>query len=323
MWRVLFVLFASILLTGPASAASTFSALIDFGDSLSDVGNVYALTNGGTPGTPGYYDGRFSNGPIWVEDLGQSLGLGAPTPSLTGGNDYAYGGVTSGTGYTDLALPNIETQVDGWTATNTATPSDLFTVLGGANDLLNYLSGTGTTTPKQAADNIATSVQALYADGARNILVGNLPNLGLTPRFIGAGTAAQTASAGASVEFDTELATDLGSISSTSPGLNLYDLNLYAIFNEVVADPAAYGLTDVTDQAYTGDNNFAGNGTAVSNPSQYLFWDSIHPTTTGHALLADAALAAIPEPSGLAAVLLATAALTRRRYRDVAQASRP
>jgi len=293
--------------------AAPFSALIDFGDSLSDVGNDYNTTLGTTPGSPGYYDGRFSNGPIWVEKLGQSLGLGAPTPSSAGGNDFAYGGVTSGTGYTDLFLPNIETQVNSWTSAHTATSGELFTMLGGANDLLDYLGGTSATTPMQAADNISASVHTLYTDGARNILVANLPDLGLTPRF--RGTAAQSTATGVSMQFDNELASDLATLASSSNGLHIYNLNLYSLIDQAIATPSQFGLTDVTDQAYTGDTTFAGNGTAVSNASGYLFWDSIHPTTTGHAVIAAAALTAIPEPAGLAMIAVAMVSLLRRTTR--------
>ena len=316
MRTIILVVGVLLLAVGQASAAP-FSALIDFGDSLSDVGNDYATTLGTLPGGPGYYNGRFSNGPIWVEKLGQSLGLGAPTPSTSGGNDYAYGGVTSGTGYTSVVLPNVETQVNGWTGSHAATPTELFTVLGGANDLLNYLGGTTTPTPAQAADNIAASIHALYTDGARNILVSDLPDLGSTPRFHG--TAAQSTATAVSVQFNTELALDLSSLSSTSSGLKIYNLDLFTLIDQAVSNPGKYGLTDVTDQAYTGDTSFAGNGTAVSNPSGYLFWDSIHPTTTGQSLIANAAVAAIPEPCGLGIVIVASASLLRRRHRHISK----
>jgi phospholipase/lecithinase/hemolysin len=300
-----------LLLTSQAKAG--FSTLIDFGDSLSDVGNDYTASFGIVPGSPGYTNGHFSNGQIWVEKLGQDLGLGTPTASLKGGNDFAYGGVTSGTGYTTdiISLPNIETQVTGWTSSHTANSSQLFTVLGGANDLLNLLGGTSTTTPAQAADNIATSVHDLYADGARNILVANLPDLGLTPRFYN--TAGQSVATAATLQFNTELATDLSTQLTTSPGLDIYNLNLFALIDSAEANPSAYGLTDVHDQAYTGDNTFAGNGSVVSDPSGYLFFDSIHPTTTGHALIAAAAVSAIPEPGSLSLIFVAAVLLGQRR----------
>jgi hypothetical protein len=85
------VLAASLALaSGPALAYTTLFA---FGDSLSDAGNLFALT--GIPSAP-YFDGHFSNGTTWVEDLSKDLGLGTLKPSVSGGTDFAFGGATTG-----------------------------------------------------------------------------------------------------------------------------------------------------------------------------------------------------------------------------------
>ena len=84
---------AGLSLAAPAQAVD-YSGLFAFGDSLSDTGNLLTLT--GTQPVAPYSNGRFSNGPVWVQDLSTSLGLGPVTPSLLGGNDYAYGGAQTG-----------------------------------------------------------------------------------------------------------------------------------------------------------------------------------------------------------------------------------
>jgi GDSL-like Lipase/Acylhydrolase len=43
-----------------------------------------------------YYQGHFSNGLTWVEDLSNMLGLGTLKPSLAGGNDFGFGGAETG-----------------------------------------------------------------------------------------------------------------------------------------------------------------------------------------------------------------------------------
>ena len=66
-----------------------------FGDSLSDTGNVFLAAGAGAP--PVYFNGRFSNGPVWHEYLtGNTLAL---SPFLTGivgdasnGINFAHGG---------------------------------------------------------------------------------------------------------------------------------------------------------------------------------------------------------------------------------------
>ena len=77
--------------------AGTIDAIYAFGDSLTDVGNIYAASGGTVPGAP-YVNGQFTNGSVWVQDLASGLGLGPLTPSLVGGTDYAYG--TGETGVT-------------------------------------------------------------------------------------------------------------------------------------------------------------------------------------------------------------------------------
>jgi phospholipase/lecithinase/hemolysin len=69
---------SSALLIGSAAHAAGFSAEYVFGDSLSDVGNVYLGSSGSEPASP-YVGGQFSNGPVWVQDLAARLGL----PALT------------------------------------------------------------------------------------------------------------------------------------------------------------------------------------------------------------------------------------------------
>lgn len=51
-----------------------FSRIVAFGDSLSDIGNFYRLTGGVLPPPP-YDNGRFSNGPLWIEYLADDLGM--------------------------------------------------------------------------------------------------------------------------------------------------------------------------------------------------------------------------------------------------------
>ena len=63
-----------------------------------------------------------------------------------------------------------------------------------------------------------------------------------------------------------------------------------------MANPGAYGLTNVTDSAIA-DGVLSGQG--------YLFWDIVHPTTVGQQFVSDIALATVPEPSSAALLLSA------------------
>ncbi len=319
--RIISLCLAVIVLAAATTArAAKFDTLIDFGDSLSDIGNDLSITFGSAPGAPGYYQGRFSNGPIWVDQLAKRLNLAAPKPSASKGNDYAYGGVTTGTGSTVLnpngfikiRAPNIETQVTNWAKDNTATNSQLFTLLGGGNDFFAVIDGSSKVTAQSVADNLRDSIQALYDDKARNVIIGNLPDLGLIPRYLK--TAKQAQATKLTADFNTALTNDLDALVKKDAGLNLYRLDLYDQFNSVIKNPKAYGLTNVTDAAYTGDTDYAGKGKVVAaDPSKYLFWDSVHPTTVTQVGIGDLAFGLLPEPQGIALILVGAVVLLRRQ----------
>ena len=93
------------------TVAVGYSNIYTFGDSLSDVGTMYELTGGLVPPSP-YWEGHASNGPIWVEDVAEHLGLAA-----TRNNDYAvFGAMTGHDNYNDAMLggdfPGLLDEVD-------------------------------------------------------------------------------------------------------------------------------------------------------------------------------------------------------------------
>ena len=57
--------------------AAPFTQLVIFGDSLSDTGNANDAL-GVASAADGYFNGRFSNGPLWVEYLADQLLVSPP-----------------------------------------------------------------------------------------------------------------------------------------------------------------------------------------------------------------------------------------------------
>ena len=310
--------FACLCLALSPVAAHAYSAFYVFGDSLSDVGNVYAATGGAEPASP-YSNGQFSNGPIWAQDLSNSLGLGALKPSLTGGTDYAFGSATTSNPSTEsTAVPTLTQQLGMFLAAvgGIAPSSALYSVWIGGNDLLNILDS-GTTGPaalteaQAAAQSAATDIGTLVTQGARNVLVPLVPDLGVTPAAI----AADAGAAGTLLAqtYNAALEADIGGLGSV-PGLDLTYLDTFSLIDEAVADPGAFGFTNVTAPCYVGP--FTGGGSVCAEPNLYLFWDMDHPTAAAHAGIAAAADAAlVPEPGtmGLLATGLVGIAFMHRR----------
>jgi len=273
-----FALLAVVLIAMTTIAsASPYSAVFVYGDSLSDTGNIYTVSGHTIPLSPPYYNGRFSNGPLAVEYLANAL----HSPLVS----FAWGGATTGFGDSGdggtqttvgtLGLPGMILQVQGSLATITPfAPTSLFVVWGGPDDFI-----TGGTVSQGVLDELGI-VAALQGVGATHILVPGMPDLGLTPEFYG-----NPAATAFSFSFDQALQANL------PKGVSYFDT--FGFMHQVVANPGAYGFTDVTDPCLVGL-------TPCSNPNQYLFWDDLHPTTAADALLAGQFEKAVtPEPSTL------------------------
>jgi phospholipase/lecithinase/hemolysin len=297
-------------------AAHAYSAFYVFGDSLSDVGNVFAATGGAEPASP-YANGQFSNGPIWAQDLSQSLGLGVLGPSLLGGTDYAFGLATTSNPSTEsTVVPTLTQQLGTFLAGagGIAPSSALYSVWIGSNDLLNILDSGTTGLPalaeaQAAAQSAATDIGTLITRGARNILVPLVPDLGVTPAAIAAGAGA--AGTALTQIYNAALEADIGGLGSV-PGLDVTYLDTFSLIDQAVADPGAFGFTNVTAPCYVGP--LTGGGSVCADPNLYLFWDMDHPTAAAHAGIA----ALVPEPGtmGVLAAGLAGLAFVRRRRRN-------
>lgn len=270
-----------LMMCAPARAVS-FSQMTVFGDSLSDTGNIDNATFGLLPGTD-YFDGRFSNGQLYVEYLAEGLGLAAPTPSSEGGRNYAYGGAWAGDQtdfFNDLVVQDLEEQVPNYLSERTPAAGELFVLYAGSNDLVDDPGNVGT-----AIASIRAEINRLAEAGARQFFVPNLPRLDLVPR--NRGTSGEAPILTAVTSFNQQLGLVLDDLEGDYADASVYRLDVAAVFGDLFDDPAAFGFTNVVDEA---------RGLTGIDPGTYLFWDDLHPTTAGHELLAEFALSAILEP---------------------------
>jgi outer membrane lipase/esterase len=263
----------------PSNQDIRFTDIVIFGDSYSDNGNVYRLTDRTYPVSPPYWYGRFCNGPMWVDQL-----------YVSGIENYAYGSATTDNnlvqGYTKgntVPVPGILQQVQTYLNQNKPSKSDfnctLYIISGGANDFI----FNSTLTPVQIVPSLLKSVTTLLAAGAKYILVFNqvpfqsypftrpFNNVPLFTEFTDAAN-----------ELTTVL---LAQIQTSFPqaSLNIFNLNL--VISKVLA-PSTY-FTNTVDNCWV-----AVNATYVQilcpNPDRYVFLDVFHVTTRVHALIAEA-----------------------------------
>jgi outer membrane lipase/esterase len=263
--------------------AQSIDGVTTFGDSLSDNGNAFQATGGTVPPSPPYFNGRFSNGPVWIENFTSGLKL-----STGASNNFAFGGATSGTANTvNNALPGLTTELDRFLlASPRVNPNQLFVVWIGAND---YLGG-GVTNPAIVVGNISTSLQRLTGAGAQQLIVPNLPDLGKIP--VGAANPIQSAGLSQlTAAHNSALRTSLQTLSQNNPNVSIVPTDLASLFSSVIANPARFGFVDVTQPCL----NMA-TGAVCANPDTNLFWDPLHPTAAGHRLIGAYALDTVIAP---------------------------
>lgn len=315
-----------VLLAGGVQAAP-FSSLVVFGDSLSDTGNNALFFD--TAVEPGlrtavpipspdfvptfpYASDRYSNGPVWVEQFAAALGLSA-LPSLAGGTNFAFGGARSGPADPSdpLAAPGLLDQAGMFLgATGGVAPPDaLYVVEGGGNDARDaFARAAGGGDPSglvgDFAGDIATVVASLVGAGATDILLVNVPDIGLLPAVQVLGPEAAALASAVAAAMNLALDAALASLA-LPPTVDIHPLDLFGLLDTLVADPAAFGMADVASAC-------AFDPACIAAPDSTFFWDGIHPTSAGHALIASAALAAIPEPATVALVALGLLALVAR-----------
>jgi phospholipase/lecithinase/hemolysin len=303
-----------------ASAQTGIDAIVTFGTSLSDSGNAFALikTNATPPDfgmTPEdflvpsapYATGghHLTNGPTWVEQLAKALGVGSSAnPAFASRNPHALNyAIGSARAVTDPIKPNqpsLQQEVAAFLSdVGGAAPANaLYVIEMGANDVHDALlaqaaGGNPDLVIDAAVQSISTAINVLYAAGARHFLVWDVPALALTPSVQLANAVipgTQFLTNLLTLEFNSKLAAMLA--AKALPGLVIIPLDVYSLMTNVVSSPQAFTLSNVTDACIT--PNVA--PFTCQRPDSYLFWDGVHPTTAGHAIIARAAQAALTTP---------------------------
>ena len=190
---------------------------------------------------------------------------------------------------------NLTQQVTTFLTRNPAPRADaLFAIEMGSNDIRDAFvvyagGGDGGPILQAALVSIAANVQRLYAVGARQFLVWAAPNVALTPAIRALGSAAGALGTSLTQAFNANLTGLLAQLSAALPGSRFARLDAFALQNAIVADPPAFDLTNVTAACLT--PNAA--PFRCHDADAFLFWDGIHPTRAGHAILASEAAAVV------------------------------
>jgi phospholipase/lecithinase/hemolysin len=272
---VVMLLFELLVCSGQAA----FTSLYVFGDGVS------TTTNG--PGGSYYYGNRYSNGRVWVEVLAQRQGL-----SYESNKNWSYFGHYS---------PNLVANVSAFAAADADTA--LFVVWVNNADFVGYLSNPGfspyssnniaiwTNAINQSVSNHLTALQALYAKGARTLVMPSAVDITKVPYYVALPAASKSFIRQRTIDFNAAFAATLNQARASLPGVTIHNPDLFMLLDNLLMHPADYGLTNALD-------NRGLSIDALSDPAlvdyslngpgaDYIFWDYLDPTARASAVIAD------------------------------------
>lgn len=297
-----------LLAPAPAFAGEGFDRVVAFGDSLADPGNAFAVTGQiqhkpypVIPDAPYAIGGlHFSNGETWVAQLARELGA---EPSANPAfrepgvfTNYAFGGARARDFGTS---PSLTAQVVVFLGDHGGqAPSDaLYAISIGGNDLRDAAldPARGPAFIEDAVLAIAGNVQALINKGARHFVIANLPNLSVVPAITLLGNPfLEAAALKASEDFNAALNDALDATEKWAKwnGLDvrIARINAFELTDTLATDPGSLGFADGSTPCLA----FGVQEDAICNDRDaHFYWDGIHPTRAGHALIAQRALEAL------------------------------
>ena len=282
----LFMVFSSYIFS------AQLQNIVIFGDSLSDNGNFYRYTQNKVPHSPTYYEGRFSNGPVWAEHLTTSY---FPSPNTNHLFNYAFGGASVAVAK-QAALFTLKSEIDTYLLANNgaADPNSLIIVWIGANNYL-VLPDNLSEVAVAVDQGIQQGLQTLVTAGAKNIMVLNLPYLGNTPfaREVGMEDSLNEVTK----QHNQLLENTIANLKSLNPEVQWLLFDVQTSLDDLFLNSAKYGFHNVVDsyldtQITDSSKNSMVKVAVETSPQNnayctgYLFFDAIHPTALAHVILA-------------------------------------
>jgi phospholipase/lecithinase/hemolysin len=208
----------------------------------------------------------------------------------------------------------LDGQRNAFDSRNVFDPDGLYVVLSGANDLADLINmvalcqagiefgipeyeifctqrGNPSITIPVMAGAINNSIAAFAAAGATDILVPNLPNLGVVPAITMSNSQELI---GLATLLSSQYNQALERVLVQWDGLvNIIRLDTFTLLTDLVSNPGTEGFTNVTDPCYDGFVVPGSGSQECTEPDSYLFWDIEHPTAAFNAYLAEEVVYAI------------------------------
>lgn len=295
--KIVYIVFAFLFST--LASATPLNNLVVFGDSLSDNGNFYEYMKHQLPVSPPYFEGRFTNGPVWVELLLKSY---YPTNSKKHLLNYAFAGAGVMENDNDEdELFTLSREIDSYLLSHNgrADENSMYVVWIGSNNYLGVPEN-GEQMLMDVNKGIQHSLHRLVEKGAKHILVVNLPDLGRIP--VAASFEAEELLSYLSKQHNTMLRASMSDFERLYPEVQWLYFDINVTFNDMMQHPERFGFSNVTDTCYEAMIPKTSKPSVLKlvasiHPKQhqneidactgYLFFDPVHPSAAAHAMMAE------------------------------------
>lgn len=173
--------------------------------------------------------------------------------------------------------------------------SRLQVIWAGANDLITVNNKPTVGAAEAAVKAVKADIIKRYEAGYRNFRLLNLPDLSKTPRYRQGGIKGdqEAAAIEATRAYNEALKAAVADLAQQfSNKINVGILDVSAKYDEIYANPAAYGLDpDKLNTPFVESDDFErvalDDGEDISPAKGYTSWDGVHPTADVHAILGD------------------------------------
>lgn len=256
-------------------ASAGFSSIYVFGD------GVCTTTGNGIPPTPvsGYYGNRFCNGKVWVEVLSDWQGV-----------TYSSSKNVSDFGHDSVAL---KASVDAFVAPEDVATS-LFVVWCNDADFVDFAgiydsSDNWTGIMNQSIDNHTEAITTLYNKGVRLILAPNVVDIMETPFYVNYTEEVYERNffRDRVIEYNGMFEAAMVTLMGNNPGLKVLYADTFTFFDQVISNPADYGLINPPAAEGNAGGLDSGDSALDGAGAVYVFWDDYHPTAKFQMHLAD------------------------------------
>lgn len=272
--------------------------LVSLGDSLSDSDATSNMLFHILPNRSTWFAGRFTNGWVWREYAAADLGVLAYNEAWGGAGTTAQSLLRAFPGANWIArrgvgyyLPSTVQQTGQYAKyvldVSARNPAEtLYTLLIGGNDFISYDESVSS-----VLNGVRTTLDDLISiDGARNIVVLNLPDVTSAPVFSGSKAGSKARVEADLNAYDDALPALVQQVSAQYPSANVTLFDTRGVFNAILQDPQAYGLVNTTQTCLrdpSSSYSLSEKMRTGCNGYNYLFWDGLHPTTAVHQILGD------------------------------------